>query len=136
MKRFTIDLETEGSTHVINLTTQVAAHVRDIKGDGVVHLFALGSTAAISTIEYEPGLVKHDVAAVMQKLVPDDAAYVHEATWNDDNGHSHIRSMLVGPSLTVPFTNGQLILGEYQQIIFIDFDTRPRKRKIVGTVVG
>ena len=136
MKRFTIELETEGSTDILNITAKVAAAVRDVAGDGVVHLFAIGSTAALSTIEYEPGLVKHDVAAVMQKLVPDDASYIHEATWNDDNGHSHIRSMLVGPSLTVPITNGQLILGEYQQIVFIDFDTRPRRRRIVGTAVG
>src|SRR5690606_4412704 len=102
---------------------------------GVVHLFAIGSTAALTTLEYEPGLVKHDLKAALQKLVPDDAPYGHEATWNDDNGHSHIRAALIGPSLTIPFANGRLLIGEYQQPVFIDCDTRPRRRVIIGTIL-
>jgi secondary thiamine-phosphate synthase enzyme len=120
---------------VVNLSPQLAEQMRHQEGEGVVHLFVVGSTAALTTIEFEPGLVKHDVKAVLQRLVPDDARYEHEATWNDDNGHSHIRSALVGPSVMIPFSNGKLLTGEYQQVVLLDFDTRPRKRKIIGTVI-
>ena len=135
MKRFLLEFSTEAHDQIINLTTQIAAEVRDLKGDGIVHLFSVGSTCGLTTMEYEQGLVKHDVKAAMQKLVPDDAQYDHEATWNDDNGHSHIRASLIGPSLSVPFANGKLLTGEYQQIVFMDFDTRPRKRKVIGTIL-
>ena len=135
MTRFTLDVSTEGNTDVVNLTPQLADKVRAVTGDGLVHLFVVGSTAALTTIEFEPGLVKHDLKAALQRLVPDDARYEHEATWNDDNGHSHIRAALVGPNLTVPFTNGKLIMGEYQQVVLLDFDTRPRRRKIVCTLL-
>ncbi|HZZ43708.1 MAG TPA: secondary thiamine-phosphate synthase enzyme YjbQ [Tepidisphaeraceae bacterium] len=135
MKRFTLDVSTEGNTEVLNLSAKLAEHIRDLKGDGLIHLFIVGSTAALTTLEFEPGLVKHDLKAVLQKLVPDDERYEHEATWNDDNGHSHIRAALIGPSLTVPFANGKLIMGEYQQVVLLDFDTRPRKRKVVCTVL-
>jgi secondary thiamine-phosphate synthase enzyme len=113
----------------------VSAELGGQTGDGVVHLFSVGSTCALTTIEYEPGLVQHDLKATFQKLVPDDASYDHEATWNDDNGHAHIRASLIGPSLSVPFSNGKLLIGEYQQIVFIDFDTRPRRRRVIGTIV-
>jgi secondary thiamine-phosphate synthase enzyme len=135
MQRFTLDVETDGNTDIINLTPELARRLREIPGQGVVSLFVLGSTAGLTTIEYETGLVKHDVPNVFQKLVPDDARYEHEATWNDDNGHSHIRAALIGPSLNVPFSNGKLITGEYQQIVLIDFDTRPRRRVIIGTIL-
>ena len=135
MKRFVLHVETEGNTQVVNLSPEVAARVRGEKGDGLVHLFVVGSTAALTTLEYEPGLVKHDVAELLQRLVPDNARYEHEQTWNDDNGHSHLRAALIGPSLTVPFSNGKLMTGEYQQIVLMDFDTRPRKRTIVGTLI-
>lgn len=136
MKRFTLDVSTEGNTEVVNLSSQLAERIRDTPGEGLVHLFVVGSTAALTTIEFEPGLVKHDLKEVLQKLVPDDAPYEHEATWNDDNGHSHIRAALIGPALTVPFSNGKLIMGEYQQVVLLDFDTRPRRRKIVCTVIA
>jgi len=136
MKRFILEFATDGEGDIINLNTMVSEQIRDQAGDGVVHLFAIGSTAALTTIEFEPGLVKHDLRAVMQRLVPDDVHYEHEATWKDDNGHSHIRAALVGPSLMVPISKGSLVIGEYQQIVLIDFDTRPRRRKVVGTVMG
>jgi secondary thiamine-phosphate synthase enzyme len=79
--------------------------------------------------------VKHDLPNVFQRLVPDDVPYQHEATWNDDNGHSHVRAALVGPSLTVPFGGGKLLTGEYQQVVLIDFDTRARKRKVICTAI-
>ncbi|HEY7117620.1 MAG TPA: secondary thiamine-phosphate synthase enzyme YjbQ [Tepidisphaeraceae bacterium] len=136
MKRFTIEVFTEGNSDVQNLSPQVAANLRKIGGDGILHLFVVGSTAALTTLEYEPGLVKHDLAALMQKLVPDDAVYQHEQTWNDDNGHSHLRSALLGPGLTVPFADGKIMTGEYQQLVLVDFDTRPRKRIVICTVLN
>lgn len=135
MKRFILDFSTDGNNDLINLTAEINARLKEIDGEGLVHLFAVGSTAALITLEYEPGLVKHDMPHLFQKLVPDDSAYEHERTWNDDNGHSHVRSALFGVEMTVPFAKGKLLTGEYQQIVFVDFDTRPRKRKVIGTVV-
>lgn len=135
MKRFTIEVSTEGNTEVVNLSAALAEQMKGIEGEGLVHLFVAGSTAAITTVEFEPGLVKHDLKAAFQRLVPDDAAYEHEATWNDDNGHSHVRAALVGPGLMVPFAKGKLIMGEYQQVVLLDFDTRPRRRKVVCTII-
>lgn len=135
MQRFTLDVETDGNNDIVNLNPQLAGRLRDVRGDGLVCLFVVGSTAALTTIEYENGLIKHDLPNVLQRLVPDDDRYEHEATWNDDNGHSHIRASLIGPSLTVPFANGKLLTGEYQQVVLIDFDTRPRRRVVVCTVL-
>ena len=135
MQRFAIEIQTDGNNDTVNLSPEVAKRIREIKGDGLIHLFVVGSTAALTTIEYEPGLIRADMPNVMQRLVPDDARYEHEATWNDDNGHSHIRSSLVGPSLTVPFSNGKLLTGEYQQVVLIDFDTRGRRRTVICTVL-
>lgn len=135
MKRFKLEFATEGNTDLVNITQQVADQLRDVPGDGVVHLFAVGSTAGLITLEFEPGLVRHDLKAMFQNLIPDDAAYEHEATWNDDNGHSHLRAALTGASLMVPFAGARLLVGEYQQIVLIDFDTRPRRRTVIGTVL-
>jgi secondary thiamine-phosphate synthase enzyme len=138
MRRFTFEISTNGNTDVINLTPQIAPHLREAGagGEGVLHLFVVGSTAALTTVEFEPGLVKHDLPDLFQRLIPDDARYDHEATWNDDNGHSHLRASLLGPSVTIPFANGKLLTGEYQQVVLIDFDTRPRRRTIIGTLLG
>jgi secondary thiamine-phosphate synthase enzyme len=133
--RFSIDVFTEGNTDVHNLSPQIDRQLRVIGGDGVLHLFVVGSTASLTTLEFEPGLVKHDLANLMQQLVPDDATYQHEQTWNDDNGHSHLRSALLGPAVTIPFANGKLLTGEYQQVVLVDFDTRPRKRVVLATVL-
>jgi secondary thiamine-phosphate synthase enzyme len=135
MKRFTLHLSTDGQTDIVNLTADLANHAKDLKGEGVLHLFAVGSTCALMTIEFEPGLIKHDFKAMLQRLIPDDLPYDHEATWNDDNGHSHLRASMVGPSLSIPFANGKLMTGEYQQVVLVDFDTRPRKRTVIGTVL-
>jgi len=136
MTRFTLEIETDGSNDIVNLHIALKAHVRELRGEGLLHLFLIGSTAALTTMEYESGLVKHDVAEVLQRLVPDDAKYAHEATWNDDNGHSHVRAALVGPSLMVPFADGRLLTGEYQQIVLMEFDTRPRRRTVICTVIS
>src|SRR6204780_1042334 len=107
MQRFTVQVDTDGNNDIINLHPELTAKIRDVKGIGLMNIFIVGSTAALTTLEYETGLTKHDLPNALQRLVPDDARYEHEATWNDDNGHSHIRSALVGPSLTVPFENGR-----------------------------
>ena len=135
MTRFTLDISTDGNNDIVNLNPAIAGHARELAGEGLLHLFVGGSTAALTTIEFEPGLVKHDLPSLFQRLVPDDIHYDHEATWNDDNGHSHIRAALLGPGLTVPFSKGKLLTGEYQQVVLIDFDTRPRRRTIIATVI-
>jgi secondary thiamine-phosphate synthase enzyme len=136
MKRFTLEFETRGNTDIINLSKMLADKHELLGGIGLVHLFAVGSTCAITTVEFEQGLVQHDLRQTLQNLVPDDAFYHHEATWNDDNGHSHLRAALVGPGVTLPFENGKLLTGDWQQVVFLDFDTRPRRRKVVVTVVS
>ena len=135
MERFILEIDTDGNTEIVNLNPELSRRLRDLRGEGIVNLFSVGSTAGLTTLEFETGLVKHDVPNVFQRLIPDDARYEHEATWNDDNGHSHIRAALIGPSLTVPFSNGKLLTGEYQQVVLIDFDTRPRRRTIICTVL-
>lgn len=131
------EVATRGNNHVVDLSEQVS---RALAGgrirDGVVTLFVVGSTAGLTTTEFEPGLVKHDLAACFEKLAPEDGTYRHEETWHDDNGHAHVRASLLGPSLTVPLSGGRLTLGQWQQIVLIDFDTRPRQREVVIQVVG
>lgn len=134
MKRFTFHVATEGNTDIINLSPELTRQLAGTRGEGLLHVFVGGSTAALTTIEFEPGLVKHDLPALFQQLIPDDVHYDHEATWNDDNGHSHIRAALLGPGLTVPVSDGRLLTGEWQQIVLIDFDTRPRRRTIICTL--
>ena len=135
MNRFTIHVSTEGNTDLINLMAELSRSIRDLRGEGLLHLFAVGSTCALTTIEFEPGLIQTDFRAFMQKLAPDDARYEHEMTWNDDNGHSHLRASLIGSDLTIPYSDGKLLTGEYQQVVLIDFDTRPRKRTVIVTVM-
>jgi len=132
-----IKVKTGGNCDVVNITEQVAGAVAlsDIT-DGIVTLFNVGSTAGITTTEYEPGLVNYDIAAAFEKIAPQDARYEHEETWHDDNGHSHVRASLLGPSLSVPVVSGRLTLGTWQQIILVDFDTRPRTRTIICQMVG
>ena len=136
MQRFTFTIATEGNGDVVNLSPELASRVRDVAGETLIHLFVPGSTAGLTTLEFEPGLVKEDVPKMFQRLIPDDLHYAHEATWNDDNGHSHVRAALLGPGLIVPLSNGKLLTGEWQQVVLIDFDTRPRRRQIICTVVS
>lgn len=136
MRRFTLEVATEGNSDIINLQPELNDRLREIGGDGMLFLWVVGSTAALTTLEFEPGLVRRDLPALMQRLIPDDGEYAHEQTWNDDNGHSHLRSALIGPSLAVPFAKGKMLTGEYQQVVLVDFDTRARRRVIVCTVLG
>ncbi len=132
-----IEVQTHGNTQVIDITGQVATAVAGSGLQaGVVTLFQVGSTAGITTTEYEPGLVNHDLKAAFERIAPEDGRYEHEETWQDDNGHAHVRASLLGPSLSVPFLDGRLTLGTWQQIILVDFDTRPRTRTVVCQIIG
>jgi secondary thiamine-phosphate synthase enzyme len=129
-------IETHGDGDTLDITGVVAAMV-SVSGlkSGVTTLFVIGSTAGLTTIEYEPGAVA-DFKAAFECIAPVDAEYRHHLRWHDDNGHSHVRAALLGPSLSVPFVAGRLTLGTWQQIILIDFDTRPRKREVVVQIIG
>lgn len=102
---------------------------------GIVTVFVPGSTASVTTIEYEPGLVK-DLPEAMEKIAPKGAEYQHDLTWGDGNGHSHVRSSIIGPGIVVPFQNKKMMLGTWQQIVLIDFDNRPRAREIIVQLMG
>jgi len=132
-----IQVKTKGNTDIHDITGLVsdAVAASGVK-DGIVTLFNVGSTAGITTTEYEPGLANHDIKAAFEKIAPENGHYEHEKTWDDDNGHSHVRAALLGPSLTVPVVDGRLTLGTWQQIILVDFDTRPRKRTVVCQIMG
>ena len=132
-----ITIKTKGNCDVIDMTGQVSGAVSGVNiRSGTVTLFNIGSTAGITTTEYEPGLANYDLKAAFEKIAPENARYEHEQTWHDDNGHAHVRASLLGPSLSVPIVDGQLTLGTWQQIILVDFDTRPRTRTIVCQIVG
>jgi secondary thiamine-phosphate synthase enzyme len=102
---------------------------------GICTIFCTGSTGSITTIEYENGLLQ-DFPAAMERIAPKEAEYRHDLRWRDGNGHSHVRASVVGPSLTIPFVNKQLTLGTWQQIVFVDFDNRPRERSIEMMIIG
>lgn len=132
-----LDCATRGNDHIVDLTARVQeAIAASGVSTGQAALLVHGSTAAVTTLEYEPGLVNHDVAAAMERLAPRNARYEHEETWHDDNGHSHVRASTVGPSLALPITEGRVPLGTWQQIVLIDFDTRPRRRTLHLSVLG
>lgn len=132
----TLSKETRGDGHTLDLTAdlQQAVHDSGVR-EGMVVLFVVGSTAALTTMEYEPGLVS-DLQRALEGIAPTHAPYAHEARWGDDNGHAHVRASLLGPSLTIPIVQGQLTLGTWQQVVLIDFDTRPRQRRVVVQIVG
>ncbi|MFP3947512.1 MAG: secondary thiamine-phosphate synthase enzyme YjbQ [Longimicrobiales bacterium] len=132
-----VELSTDGNVDILDLTDEL----RRIVGESAVRTgqctaMVTGSTAALTTLEYEPGLVDHDIAAALEGIAPEDGSYEHEKTWNDDNGHSHVRASLIGPSLALPVIDGELPLGTWQQVVLVDCDTRARRRTVVVTVVG
>jgi len=133
----TLEFATRGNDHILDITGEVQAVVDESgAATGQVVLLVHGSTAALSTLEYEPGLVNHDIAAAMERIAPRDGRYAHEETWHDDNGHSHVRAATVGPSLALPVVEGRVPLGTWQQIVLIDFDTRPRRRTVHASLIG
>ena len=126
-----ISLSTKGHSDIIDITRQAAQKLRD-SGlcNGTITFFVPGSTAGITTIEYEPGLLK-DLPVLYEKLAPEGEHYHHDATWGDGNGNSHVRAALQGPSLVVPFSEGKMMLGTWQQVVLIDFDNRSRNRQVI-----
>lgn len=131
-----ITLATEGFCHVIDITEQAAGFVRQAQpGQGLLNLFIPGSTAALTTIEFESGAVD-DLRQAIQRLAPQDMGYAHDARWGDGNGFSHVRAALLGPSLTVPIRDNRLLLGTWQQIVLIDFDNGHRDRRITMSILG
>jgi len=131
-----INFKTNGNCDIIDITGKVEAVIAETNfEEGNVLIFADGSTAGITTIEYEPGLLQ-DYPKFFDRIAPVNINYEHDNTWHDGNGHSHLRASLQGASLTVPFVNGSLILGTWQQIIFVDFDNRSRNREVVVQLMG
>ncbi|MCX5844753.1 MAG: secondary thiamine-phosphate synthase enzyme YjbQ [Deltaproteobacteria bacterium] len=132
----TISFSTSGDTDIIDMTRQVSEKVvtSGIE-EGYVHLFVPGSTASITTIEYERGAVS-DLKEAIERLAPESIYYRHNERWGDGNGHAHVRASLLGPSLTIPVINGRLALGTWQQVVFIDFDNHPRERQVIMQLAG
>jgi secondary thiamine-phosphate synthase enzyme len=132
----TIRVQSKGENHMMDLTEDVHDIVqRSQIRNGLVTVFVAGSTGAVTTIEYESGLLS-DFPAMLERVAPKGITYDHEKAWHDGNGHSHVRASLIGPSLTVPFVEGELTLGTWQQIVFVELDVRPRSRTLVVQVLG
>ena len=132
----TITLKSKGENDIVDITGQIAEAIQT--GDfqnGVVTVFVVGSTAAITTIEYERGLC-NDFPSMLNRVAPNSIEYAHDNTWHDGNGHSHVRASLIGPSLVVPFNEKELMLGTWQQIVLVEMDVRPRERPIVLQIMG
>ncbi len=131
-----IKISSKSENDIIDITEQVADVISESGiSNGTITVFVSGSTGAITTIEYEPGLVK-DFPEMLSRVAPDDINYEHEQRWHDGNGRSHVKASLVGPSLTVPFKDGQLLLGTWQQIVFLELDTKARTRTLVLQIIG
>ena len=131
-----LQFESKKEGDIVNLTEEVAEAVEKSGiRSGIVTVFVPGSTGSVTTTEFEPGAFT-DLPAALQRIAPREAEYAHHLTWGDDNGRSHVRASILGPSLTVPFTDGRLLLGTWQQIVFIELDTRPRRRRVVVQMLG
>lgn len=137
VKTIKIQVETRGDCDIVDITGDAGSAVASsgVK-NGTITLFNVGSTAGITTIEFEPGLVDHDIDAAMEHIAPKNGVYEHEKTWHDDNGHAHVRATLLGPSITVPIVDGEMTLGTWQQVVLIDFDTRQRTRTVIAQIIG
>jgi secondary thiamine-phosphate synthase enzyme len=132
----TIQTKSKGENDMVDLTKQTSKAIEESKlEDGIVTVFVSGSTAAVTTIEYEPGL-ENDFPKMLSRIAPKEIEYKHNKTWHDGNGHSHVRASLIGPSITIPFKGGNLLLGTWQQIVLLEMDTRQRERKIILQIIG
>lgn len=132
-------IQTKGFNDIIDITLKVddviknSIQIQDVK-NGVIHIFAQGSTVSLTTLEYEPGLIK-DIPEILDELIPQKRDYHHNKTWHDGNGYAHIRAAIMGSGITVPYVNGQMELGTYQQIVLMDFDNKPRTRSIIVQMI-
>lgn len=133
---FSLEMSTTAGTDILDITPQVQESVNHAGlAHGLVHLFISGSTAALTTIEYESGVV-NDLRAAIERLFPQNLPYEHDRRWGDGNGYAHVRAAFFKPSLTIPLADGRLELGTWQQIVLLDFDNRPRRRRIRGQILG
>lgn len=133
----TLHLSTKQGPQAVDVTREVTAVVaRSGIRDGLACVFTPSSTSAILANEFEPGLMEEDIPAALERLFPEGLAYGHEKRWGDGNGHSHVRAAFLGPSLTVPVVDGRLALGTWQQVVFLELDTKPRRREVLVQVVG
>lgn len=131
-----IKINSKGENDLIDITSDIEKILQDSKiKSGIVTVFVSGSTGALTTIEFEPGL-KKDFPDMLERLAPKNIEYGHEKMWHDGNGHSHVKASLVGPSITIPFKNSELLLGTWQQIVFVEFDTRGRNRTLIVQIIG
>jgi secondary thiamine-phosphate synthase enzyme len=131
-----LHFDTKGEVEIVDITEKVNSKLRDSSiEDGVVTIFVPGSTGAVTTIEYEPGLLQ-DLPNALERLFPKGMKYQHELRWHDGNGHSHVRASFLGPSLTVPFRNKTMLLGTWQQVVFIELDNKRRSRRIILQIMG
>jgi secondary thiamine-phosphate synthase enzyme len=131
-----IQISTHGQGEMLNVTSEIAREVNNSGvNSGTVTVFIPGSTAGVTTIEFEPGLVT-DMNDMWERIIPTASTYEHNKAWGDGNGHSHVRASLLGPSIAIPFINKRLTLGTWQQIVIIDFDARPRSREIILQIMG
>jgi secondary thiamine-phosphate synthase enzyme len=131
-----LHFNTKGEVEIVDLTGKVNNAVREsVVNDGIVTIFVPGATGAVTTIEYEPGLL-HDLPAALERLFPQGLEYEHELRWHDGNGHSHVRAAFLGPSLTVPFKDQRLMLGTWQQVVFVELDNKPRSRRVILQIMG
>jgi secondary thiamine-phosphate synthase enzyme len=131
-----INIKTNGEVDIVDITSDIQEIVNKSNiTNGISCVFVPGSTGTITTVEYEPGLMK-DIPRVLQNIAPKGEHYDHHETWHDDNGHSHVRASLMGPGISIPIRNGNLLHGTWQQIVFVEFDTRPRTRNIIVQIVG
>ncbi len=131
-----IKVQSKGENDIIDLTDKISTKIKESQiSSGIVTAFVTGSTGALTTIEYEPGLLK-DFPDMLSRIAPNELKYEHEQMWHDDNGRSHVKASLMGPSLTIPFNDENLLLGTWQQIVFVELDTRKRERNIVLQIIG
>ena len=136
IRNYVLAFPTTGKTDLIDITREVSLRIGESGiSEGSVLIFVPGSTAALTTIEYESGVIE-DLKEAIARLAPENQHYRHDARWGDGNGYSHVRAALLGPSLTIPVIEGKLVLGTWQQVILCDFDNRPRKRQVVVQVTG
>jgi secondary thiamine-phosphate synthase enzyme len=132
----TIDVRTRGQGDVHDLTTQVARAVSSARlSSGIATVFVVGSTAGITTLEFEPGVVS-DLDRAYERIAPRRGEYAHHLRWGDDNGSSHVRAAMLGPSLTLPVVDGRLVLGTWQQVVLVEFDVGPRERQVIVQTIG
>lgn len=136
VKKHNLTVHTTGETDIVDLTVLVEEKIAQSEvQEGVVHLFVPGSTGALTTIEYESGVL-NDLKRAVQRMAPQDIPYEHDRRWGDGNGYSHVRAALLGPSLSIPIISGKMTLGTWQQIALLDFDNRPRQRRVIVQIMG